>query len=103
MSTVDLFWNLNVSTKTKYILIFIICLILFLSSFLLGKKKIEALPGREYFLEDELYKKYKNLSNPTKCQKEYISCIENYATKQNYYKNCIRCKKNGKYPKKSII
>ena len=80
MSIINLFWHLNVSDQTKY-LILLGSIVFILGMCLLGGKK----------------KKKSNTSKLTKCQQNYFNCVEN--NKKNKTNNfCYPCFEDGSAP-----
>ncbi len=105
----DLLWKMDVTGKTKGILLVIaLIVIIYCTCYLkrvqpqtdifknIKKGKVGLL--KPELLIDKPYLTYKKLPFPTLCQQEYIKCIETNATTKinDYY--CYTCQKDGKFP-----
>lgn len=111
MSVLDILWQLNVTDTTKYLIIvgIVIC-ILFI--FIMSAKKKEKYSNltkpknkqkksKKSNLDqvdiDKEYFEYYHEKKPTKCQFNYIKCVEdNVKNKTNKY--CYPCMENGNAP-----
>lgn len=83
MSIINLFWHLNVTDQTKYLMLFgmILCII---GMCLLGGKKKNKKNNVKY-------------NNLTKCQQNYMNCVENnIKNKTNNF--CYPCLNDGSAP-----
>lgn len=88
MSIIELFWNLDVSNTTKWLIIVGIIVCVFLTCIYNGKKK-------NWNINTKNKKKKKN--NLSKCQINYKKCMnDNIKNKTNKF--CYPCLENGKPP-----
>lgn len=86
-SILELFWNLNVSSNIKYMIIIGIIILILTFCIYGGRKKPKTINGKEFYLNDKLYLQYKKIKNPSLCQQNYIKCMELNAT--NIEDQCI--------------
>ena len=87
MGIIDLFWQLNVSDSTKYVLILVGVLVGCVLCVCLGKKKTTK-------IDDDAYNEYRGKFPKTKCQQNYVNCVENnqFKGKSNV---CFPCANDG--------
>jgi hypothetical protein len=99
MSSLEILWHLNMNDKTKYLLILGGFVLVILCCVLNVKKKSKKSKKRKNkkIMNDNFYTGYKMMNNPTKCQQDYIKCVEN---KTNGIGNqfCYPCQYDGTYP-----
>lgn len=113
MELLEMFWKLDIVRTQLYWIGFVIiscCVIYYISKQRVQVQekdkitnenkntKITPLPGKENYLLEKNYLNYKKLSNPTKCQSEYIKCVEENATTQIMDLHCYPCQPNGDFP-----
>jgi hypothetical protein len=98
MSAINLFWQLNVSDKTKYlfIVLIIICILTYCYFSKNNKNKKKKKKTRTV-LEDEYYKEYVKRRNLTPCHKRYMNCVKDNI-KNNTNDFCYPCLNNGLKP-----
>lgn len=86
-SILNLFWNLNTTDNTKYIIIFLVIICIIALCFFSGKKKTT-----------RKNKSVKLSSTPsTKCERNYVKCMENnIKNKRNDF--CYPCLDDGNAP-----
>ena len=95
MSVINLFWQLDITDTTKYLLI---CLIIFCVFFICymnkNKKKNKISSKEKALLKDEYYRNYMKQKNLTQCHKRYMNCVENNIKNQTD-EFCYPCINNG--------
>jgi|694.fasta_scaffold105971_2 hypothetical protein len=94
MSVIELLWHLNVTEKTKYLIIigFIVCIMLL--CIYNGKKKTVK---NKKIKNNKIYKEYYNKLKPTNCQTKYMQCVQNnIINEKNEF--CYPCLENGNSP-----
>jgi len=111
MSIIELFWHLNVTDNTKYLIFISMIICVLIMCMMNGKKKFtkikkNASTGKIKKLNklkkhnvdlDREYIDYFMKQSPTKCQSNYIQCTENnILNKKNEF--CYPCMHNGNYP-----
>lgn len=84
MSIIELFWYLDVTDNTKYLIIFGIIVCVLITCIMNGKKKVHK----------KTKKKHEQL---TKCQSNYLKCIKNNMV-NNTENFCYPCFNNGNEP-----
>ncbi|QKF94395.1 hypothetical protein QKU48_gp0937 [Fadolivirus algeromassiliense] len=93
MSIIELFWHLDVSENTKYLIVLGIIVCMFLTCIYNGKKKKLIKKQKN----DKQYMDYYNINKPTKCQSNYMKCVDdNIKNKTNNF--CYPCLDNGSSP-----
>jgi preprotein translocase subunit SecG len=104
MSAINLFWQLNISDETKYLLIFFIIICIFAVCFYNknknsknSKNKIKNKSTKKNYsndYNDDYYNQYTKKKNLTKCHKNYMSCVENNM-RNNTDNFCFPCLNDG--------
>jgi Tfp pilus assembly protein PilO len=100
MSAINLFWQLDISDTTKYLLIFLIIVCIFLTCYMNKNKnkniiKNKSLKQENTPLKDEYYSNYMKQKNLTQCHKRYMNCVENNM-ENGTDEFCYPCINNGK-------
>lgn len=85
MSLINLFWNLNISDTSKYLIVIGFFLSIFLLCFLNGKKN------------NTKKIKQKQKKKTTKCEENYLTCMQNNI-KNNKNDFCYPCLDDGSRP-----
>jgi hypothetical protein len=100
MSVIELLWHLNVTDTTKYLIIFGIIVCILMMCVMNGQKKNKNKKKNKSFghnNQDKEYVKYFMKSSPTKCQTNYMKCMENNINSGgNDF--CYPCLDNGNSP-----
>lgn len=107
MSVIELLWHLNVTDTTKYMIFFSLIICILVMCVINGKKKNinkkkkkkNKYNGNNYNLnnQEEEYADYFMNQNPTKCQSNYMKCMEgNVMNGTNEF--CYPCLNNGNSP-----
>lgn len=87
MSIIELFWHLDVSDNTKFLIIIGIIICVFVSCILNGKKNNKK----------KSKKSNKSNNDLTPCQQNYMQCVnDNMRNNTNNY--CYPCLDNGNSP-----
>jgi hypothetical protein len=104
MSLINLFWQLDITDETKYLLIFflVICVIA-VGIYNKKQKKKPKKESKNYNanlnspFQDHYYNEYQNKRNNTKCHEKYMNCVENNI-KNGTDEFCYPCLNGGKKP-----
>lgn len=113
MSVIELLWYLNVTDNTKYLIFFGIIVCMMMICVMNGKKtnnnkkrnKLNKYKNNNSYnnlnKEDTEYINYFMKSSPTKCQSNYMKCIENNVKNNKNEQEaefCYPCLNNGNSP-----
>jgi hypothetical protein len=112
MSAINLFWQLDISDETKYLLVFLIIMcIVAVGVYNKNKNKkskakkdnkyfnknINKTPINKNFFHDDYYNEYLNKRNLNKCHHKYMECVENNA-RNGTDEFCYPCLNGGNKP-----
>jgi hypothetical protein len=110
MSLINLFWQLDITDETKYLLIFFVIICVVVCAVYRKKKKNNTNKNKKYLNKnkntnmnennnhhDEYYNEYLNKRNQTKCHQKYMNCVENNM-KNGTDEFCYPCLNNGLKP-----
>lgn len=111
MSAINLFWQLDISDETKYLLVFLIIMcVVAIGVYNKNKnKKNKTKKENKYFnkninqtttkniFHDDYYNEYLNKRNLNKCHHKYMECVENNA-KNGTDEFCYPCLNGGNKP-----
>ncbi len=90
MSAINLFWQLDITDTTKYLLIISVILFIFFICYKNKNKK----KGQQDKIKDDYYGEYTNKKKSTQCHKRYMNCVENNI-KNNSDEFCYPCINDG--------